>query len=337
MRTTIALVVILLAIVGVVVFVQGDGDNDAQGYTDYEGDFAIKEIDRVHRVVLTHGDKRQFDLRRTSDGWTVNNLYKARMSSVEPLLEVIQRVDIKYIPPQAAMDYIIWDIGANAIKVEIFDRQDDLIKTYYVAGSTADERGTHMIMEGSRQPFVMHLPTMDGSFRARFTLGIDDWRDRHFMPMQPDEITRVVVEYPRQKSQSFILEADKGTYEVTPLYPDLRTYPDRPRSGAADLYLRALTGMACESYETNYAAVDSIRSLQPFSRIAIVCQDSTRNALLHLYPKGPLVHSEFSPAVHRFFVDLIPGDFMVAQHGVIREMLRGYDFFFEGEDQELIF
>ncbi|MDX1407045.1 MAG: DUF4340 domain-containing protein, partial [Saprospiraceae bacterium] len=281
--------------------------------------------------------KRKFDLRRTANGWTVNDRYQARMSSVEPLLEVIQRVKIKYIPPQAAMDYILWDIGANAIKVEIFDRQNNPIKVYYVAGSTNDERGTHMIMEDSRQPFVMYLPTMDGSFRPRFTLTLDDWRDRHFISIRPEEITRVVVEYPRQKSQSFILESERGDYRVSPLYPDLRTYPKDARKGAADMYLRALTGLACESYESQFVVIDSVRNLQPFSRIAIACQDSTKNALINLYPKGPLVESEFSPAAHRFFVDMIPGDFMLAQHGVIKGILRGYDFFYQGREQELIF
>ena len=157
------------------------------------------------------------------------------------------------------------------------------------------------------------------------------------MTIRPEEVTRVVVEYPRQKSQSFIFEPTGRGTNVRPLYPNLRTYSVQYLKGTADLYLRALTSMACESYETGFAAMDSIRNLQPFSRIAIETNDSTRNVLLNLYPKGPLISSEFSPPVHRMFIDMIPGDFLLVQYSVIKGMLRGYDFFFEGDGQELIF
>ena len=337
MRSTFILGVILVLIVGAVFALKSrDNSNQQQTFDDYEGSFAVEDIESVYRVQITHGDRRQFNLRRTSNGWTVNDLYKARMSSVKPLLDAIKLVTIKYIPPKAAMEHIVWDIGAHGIKVDIMDRNDDLIKTFYVGGATFDERGTHMIMEGSNQPFVTHIPTMDGSFRTRFTLGIDDWRDRHFMPIGPDDIHRLTVDYPRQQSQSFILEATRRGYTVQPLYPGIRDYPTKYRKGTGDAFVRALANAACEAYETNYNRKDSIRGLQPFMRIAITARDTAQNLDLRIYPKGKIVQSEFAPPVHRLLIDMVPGDFILVQYDVIKGMLRGYDYFFEGTEQQLI-
>jgi hypothetical protein len=48
------------------------------------------------------------------------------------------------------------------------------------------------------------------------------------------------------------------------------------------------------------------------------------------------VYTQFSPPVHRLFIERVQGDFVLAQFEVIKGMLRGYDFF-AGIETELIF
>lgn len=338
MRRTIFLIILLLAVVAGGYLLSKQEEVTEQSYDAYEGDFAVKDIKQVARIVLTHGREAQYTLRKTSAGWMLNDRYQARMSSVEPLLEAIRLVDIRYIPPKAAEEHITWDIAAHGIQVEIFDGQDNLLKAYYVGGSTSDERGTHIRMVGSSQAFVVDLPTMDGSIRPRFTLGFDDWRDRHFLNIAPEDIRTVTVEYPRQKSQSFILSQDGNDYDVAPLFPALRAYPDTYRPGTGDEYIRALTTVACESYMSAYDKQDSIRSLVPVTRIHMAHRDTTRNVLLNIYPRGEIVRTEFTGPIHRLFVDLQPtGQLMGAQYDVIKGIFRGYDYFFEGTDEEIFF
>ena len=134
----------------------------------------------------------------------------------------IRLVDIKYIPPKKAEEHIFWDIAANGVQVDIFDRSDKLMKSYFVGGANLDESGTHALMNGSKQPFVVHMPTMDGSIRARFTLTPDDWRDRHFVPFNSEDIESLEVEYHKQKSQSFKITRNEDQLAVDAKYPNLR-------------------------------------------------------------------------------------------------------------------
>jgi len=337
MKRTVLLIVLLLVVVGVAFVMSGKKKNDNNNFDDYEGNFAVKDIEQVARIVLQNGRKYTIELTRTADGWIVNNSYKARMSSVDPLLDAIQHVDIRYIPPKAAEETILWDIAAHGIQVDIYDRSGVNLKSYFVAGSNADESGTHILMNGSEQPFVVSIPSMDGSIRARFVLTLDDWRDRHFLNIDPDKIKTVDVEYHRQQSQSFRMEKSGSKYTVRPLYPELRNYPDQYRKGTSEIFIRDLGNAACESFKNNYPFVDSIRRLQPFSTVRVSFKNDTSHLLLNIYPNGQPVHSEFTGPIHRLFIDVAPGDFLGAQYQVVKGVLRGYDFFFEGEDQQLVF
>ena len=328
---------VLLLIVVLAFVLRKDSGDKSTSFDEYEGSFAVENIDDVARIVLTHGRERTIELNKTSTGWIVNNKYKARMSSVMPLLEVIERIEIQYIPTKKAVEHINWDIAAHGIQTDVYDGSGNLLKSYFVGGSTFDEMGTHVRMNGSDNPFVTHVRTMDGSFRPRFTLTLDDWRDRHFLNISQENVQRVEVTYPKQNGQSFVLTQQNGDYEVNPMFPGLRNYPSQYRNGTAQNYLRELVNAACESFDNNYALADSIRSLQPFSTIAIHMEDSTQNVTLNLYPKGNPIYSEFSGPIHRLMIDMQPGDFLLAQYQVIKGFLRGYDYFFEGPEYELVF
>ncbi len=312
-------------------------DSRDHTYDDYEGSFAIDDVDQVARIVIQNGRRYTVDLNKTANGWIVNGKYKARMSNVELLLNGLHNVDVKYIPPKAAEEHILWDITAHGIQVDVYHKNGDLLKSYFVGGSNSDESGTHVLMNGSSQPFVVHIPAMDGSIRARFELTVDQWRDRHFLNFDPNDVQSIDVEYHRQPSQSFRLEKSGRIYSVSPLHPELRKYPDNYRKGTSEMFIRDLSNLACESFKNNYPFLDSIRRLQPFSSVRVTFKNDTSQLWINTYPNGIPVYSEFTGPLHRMFMDVTPGDFMGGQYQVIKGILRGYDYFFEGDDQELIF
>ena len=111
------------------------------------------------------------------------------------------------------------ETAADGIKVEIYDLQGKAMKTYYIGGITNDEHGTIMIMEGSEQPYVMHVPSFIGSLRVRYLVKEDEWRDRAVFNEKPEEVQEIKVEYPQQKSESFILEkTGVAEYKVRPFF-----------------------------------------------------------------------------------------------------------------------
>jgi len=335
MRRTLFLSLFLLVLVGVIVFLSKRQAAKTRALDDYEGNFAVAQIDDIARIELKHRAGPTYFLKRVKDGWMINDRYRARMSSVEPLLAALHGVRIRYIPADAAVKNVRENIEGTYIHIDVFDRSGNKLKSYRVGGVTPDERGTYVIMDGSDQPFVVHIPSWDGALRTRFALSLEDWRDRRFMDIDPEQIREVKVEYPKQKSQSFNLARRGSAFTLSPVYPELREYPKTYRDGTADAFLRALSEAAREGFENQYLSKDSIRSLTPFCAMRISLNNAD-TIMLKIWPKGTPVYTQYSPPVHRLFVERIPGDFVLAQFDVIKGMLRGYDFF-TGVETELIF
>jgi hypothetical protein len=191
-------------------------------------------------------------------------------------------------------------------------------------------------MDGASQPFVVHIPAWDGALRARFTLSLDDWRDRKFMGLRPEEIVTVTVNYPRQQSQSFRLERSTLGFDMEPLFPEMRSTTGAYRKGTGEAFLNALAGAACEGYENGYPLKDSIRAMVPFCEMLIGTRNAQEDIAVRIWPKGTPVYTQYSPPVHRLFIERTPGDFVLAQFEVVKGMLRGYDFF-TGQETQLIF
>ena len=98
-----------------------------------------------------------------------------------------------------------------------------------------------------------------------------------------------------------------------------------------------MTNLACESYKNNYPFLDSVRNLVPISTIAVKLKDKPDPVSIKIYPQGEVVSSEFTGPIHWLFMDVQPGDFVGAQYQVVKGMLKGYDFFLDGPQQDLVF
>ncbi|HLF65908.1 MAG TPA: DUF4340 domain-containing protein [Saprospiraceae bacterium] len=336
MNKTLLLSLLLALLIGTIAFFAWKKSAKAKELDNYEGTFAIENVDDIGKIILSHRAGNVYILTRDGDGWKINESYPARMSSVTPLLDALRMVQIRYIPSDKAIGNVMENIDGTWIHAEIFHRNGEKIKSYRVGGVTQDERGTYMIMDGSKQPFVVHIPSWDGALRTRYTLELPDWRDRRFMDLNADDITSVKVEYPQQKSQSFALERRGSGFALAPVYPELRDYPKTYRDGTGEIFLRALAEAACEGYENQYPLKDSIRGLTPFCQMQIRRKDGKQPVEVRIWPKGAPVYTANSPPVHRLFVERTPGDFVLVQFDVIKGMLRGYDFF-TGSESNLVF
>lgn len=82
------------------------------------------------------------------------------------------------IPPKPSYDLIIRDFGSFGLKTQIFGKNDEILKTYYIGGVTNDESGVYFMMEGSKQPYVVSLNKGVSNIRARYDIAAIDWREK---------------------------------------------------------------------------------------------------------------------------------------------------------------
>ncbi len=301
----------------------------------WDRDFAIENTASIGKVFMVRKtDGAVITLERRGKDWYVTNAidggtyYKANPNVVENLLEAMSGIRLKYIPPRAALDHIVKDLATRSIKVQVFDRNGQLMKTWYVGGAPPDERGTYMIMEGAEQPYVMELPGLGGSVRGRYDIfKLDRWRDKTVLAFDPDRIEYVSIDYPKQRSKSFELKREGSRWALDPLYPTTPRRPGPPDEKEIRTFLAGFRQVYGETFLNEWDGRDSIRQILPFAQITV--RDDAREKVVTLWPIQRFVSDQDLPVVEKYHADIRPeGDFMIVQHRLIAKILWAYDFFF---------
>jgi len=312
-----------------------DGSRKVEGGA-WERQFAVEETDRIHKIFLADRHGHSTTLERKDGQWMVNGTHRAHAPAVNSLLDAIRRIELKFIPPRAAVENMVESLATEGIKVEIYDRQGDLLKSYYVGGATADERGTYMIMEDSDNPYVVHIPSWEGNVRFRYSLIGDEWRDRTLFGEHPDDIRSVSVEYPKQRNQSFRLEREGRTFAVRPFY-ELTPARDMPmRPGAAQAYLVEYDRVIASDFRNAFLQKDSLFRQVPFSIIRLEKMDGTKKEA-RIWPIYDEYESQdpktgkrdYQRNLDRFFVQLNGEDLFLIQKHLIEPLFWSYPSFFE--------
>ncbi len=292
--------------------------------------FATK-ISDIHKIFIAprDGESTTF-VRGEGKDWLVNGT-KANPNVMKNLLETLGRVQVDYIPTKASVPHIVKEMAAIGIKVELYDKSDSKIKTFYVGGSTNNELGTFMIMEDSNQPYVTHIPNMQGSLRWRFTPKGDVWKNKGIFEEDPDKITAISIEYPTQKSHSFKLKKEGSDYKISPFYENQLNKGNGVNPISVRSFLNGYNRILAEGFENKNSKRDSVLLTQPFSIIELETDNGDKKTV-RFFPQDADRKDNITGEplmVHRYYVDMNGEDFMVAQQRVIGKLFWGYNQFFE--------
>ncbi|MEQ1744277.1 MAG: DUF4340 domain-containing protein [Saprospiraceae bacterium] len=328
-RTWLLVAIFLLLGVGVFYTVRQKNKQAGGSRISWDMDFAVPDTASVTRIFLADRKGRTATLVRKEGHWLYNNTYRARPTAVQTLLATMHNVNVRYLPTKAAEEPMIKSLAAEGIKVEIYGKENKLIKSYYVGGVTSDETGTYMIMEGAEQPYVTHIPSFVGQLRIRYMLGDDNWRDRAVFFEKAEEIHSVSVEYPQQKSASFKIEkVREAEYEVRPFYSTTPVSKVPQRKGTAEAYLLQFERLVAEAFETTNPVRDSVMALVPFAIVSLTKTDSTTKQV-RFWPVSLEEKHDGTPFVIRYFTDVNGGEaFLLTQHHVFGPIFRDYGAFF---------
>ncbi len=199
---------------------------------DYK-DFAIADTSLITKIYLADKNNNSITLKKNSPGdWIVNEGHKARNSGIETILNTMQKIRVRQPVSKAAHNSVVRRLSSSSIKVEIYQMayrinlfglvnwfpHEKLVKTYYVGGATRNNMGTYMLIEGSPEPFVVHIPRFRGFVATRYSVNLEDWRDFSIFKQHPSEIESVSIEFPEEPELSYkIITKNNNTFDVVSL------------------------------------------------------------------------------------------------------------------------
>jgi hypothetical protein len=221
-------------------------------------DFAVKNVETIDSIFIANRSGEYILLRKQEDNvWTVNNSFKAAPDKIERLLKTMRKIEAKNPVGQAAQKQVVASLATNGKKVEVFQNGEKTI-TYYVGGTTADETGTFMYIEGSTIPFVVHIPGFRGYLSSRYSIKPSEWRDKAIFDTPLDKFAAVAVSYPDSAEKSFEITREQGnTFTVS------QKGVPAPKTNQAKVkpYVAQFAKVTFETYLSGYSQnyIDSLR------------------------------------------------------------------------------
>lgn len=308
-------------------------------------EFAIEDPDEVTEIFLASkaNEKSYVKLTKEANGkWMVNGEYPAEEEKVKVLLyEYLAKLKAKNPLPKTAVDNVIKSMASNAIKVEVYKgtRKD---KVFYVGGNAADEMGTHMLLENSSMPFVVHIPGFMGYPSAIFNLNPKKWKSVNLFMTSIIELKSVSLFYPADAGGSFTITKNERSLDLQPFIIEDLKDPSQLNMPLLKQYTATFENLSYESIYEGLAAklADSVvKATQPYAVIELLRVDGKKH-VLKIYKKpvtaeSPQYDNYGKPVdydLDRFYgvLDGNTQDILSVQSFVFKNILKRYQDFYTG-------
>ncbi len=241
--------------------------------------FTIKDTSAVGKLFIADNTGESILIERKNGYWTLNKNYKAMPSMLDMVLGTLNTQLAIEPVSKAAYDNVIKILASRGIKVEVYDKNNSKLTTFYVGGSNATGTGTYMMADGSSTPYLVQTPFFTGDLTPRYSTNFKDWRDRTVFNIPSTAIKSVTVNYEDQfKVNSYKLtrtdigykiENDESINTLGPL-----------NVNRARKYMGYFTEIYCEGYLNGVYKMDSsIASTKKMSVLDIEKTDGTHQVL----------------------------------------------------------
>ena len=259
MRKTLVYI-ILLAILGFGVYYFLFSNRD-QSFSSDEAGFTVKDTAAVGKIFIAGPDGSSILLERTDSAWMVNKKYKALMGTLGILMKTLtKQVPVSPVN-KAQYNNVIKGLASSSIKVEIYNRNGEKMRVFYVGSEASGMAGSYMMMGGAKTPYVVNMPGFQGYLTPVYSYNIKDWRDRTVINLAQDHLVSVSVQYPDHPENSFTLVKDHDAYKVVADKAIMALGPLNERH--ARVYAKYFQNLNCEAYTWGNHDVDSILKIMP--------------------------------------------------------------------------
>jgi hypothetical protein len=256
-KTLLYLFLLLLVAVGVYFLLFNKKQNP---YGEQEAGFTVKDTSSIGEIYLARPTGESISIKRTSSGWIVNKRYKAHRGTLAAFLRVIKLQEAISPVARASHNTVIKSMAGNSIKVELYDRDGDKLRTFYVGGLSYDYGGNYMVQEHAKKPYIVNIPGFPGVVGPVYTTDIDDWRDRTVFNVSADNIKTLSIKYLGEPLNSFTITQDaKVTVATEPGVVGSNSLNEK----RVKTYLGFFENVNCEGYLHDMPELGGIISTMP--------------------------------------------------------------------------
>lgn len=318
-------------------------NNQSKGTIDErEGKFAVEDANSISKIILTDTDKNRVELSNVKGVWMVNGKHEARPDLVKQLMEALTRVTSLCPVPTSAHDNVVRELMGRHIRVELFDTDNDLLKSYWVGGPDVEGKNTYMLLEvdgkPAARPHMTYIPGFRGYLTSRYNTDEETWRSRIVFNYARTDIKSLTVNYTSEPAKSFsVTQVAEDSFAVSPLDEKYRINEVYLQKYVRQ-YLDFYSSIYLEAFDNTYSMRDSMMSTTPVYTITVTDKNNKVNEVkMYHMPLSKRSKKRFDDLGNYMTYDIdhyhasVNGgkDFAIVQFYVFGKLLRNYrDFYF---------
>lgn len=256
MRKTIVYIAVLAVLgFGVYWFFFRNSDNL---YQSKDANFGYRDTASLGKIFLAETDGQSILLERGKDNvWTVNKQYPAMPIQVINILTCLNKQTALVPVPDKDYDRVIKMLAGMGVKVELYNREGEKVRCFYVAGQGPNYHGSYMLMEGAQQPYLVEIRGFEGYLTPRYTTDIAEWRSRSVFNAADQEIQSFSINYPEAPLNSFSIDNSSNPATIK-IAPELSASMTKVHQGRVNIFLTLFKNVNAEGYLNGGEDLDSI-------------------------------------------------------------------------------
>jgi hypothetical protein len=335
MKKNLPLILVVTLLIAVLAILKYRQTNSSYSQVD----FKIEDINDIGSIEMSDKNGQKTSLKRTKDGWTVDDTVQAQHSKMILLLETINRLEVDLPVSDSMRKIAIEDLRMFGTKVQINDKNGDELKTIYIGNNTQD--GNYMILSQNgvvgNEPYIVKLPGMQKiDLKHRFTARSDQWYSTEVFTVAVDKIKEIKVQFTEFPKFSFTLSKDEELIQINPLVDSIKINKPLHREHVLQ-FLLEFEMKHFEARLNSDSIIQIINTLKPHSTIEVTdVFDKKRSIILYripaeLAPSGKDATGKDLPFNIEKYWAYVPQtkEYVIAQHYVFGPILQPYDYFFE--------
>lgn len=202
----------------------------SQKSSTIEQNYHIQDPSKISKIIIEDREKNISEIIKTDSIWIVNNKYQASPQMITTMLETLREMRIREPVARAAHENIIKQLSSRNNRIDIYIedyyinlgfiklfKREKLEKSIYVGNETMDNMGTYMLLKGSENPCIIHIPNFRGYLSSRFSAIENDWKTHSIFKYKPNDISSIRVEIPDFPQESFELFSQGNTFHIKKL------------------------------------------------------------------------------------------------------------------------
>jgi len=296
--------------------------------------FTISDFSTVSKIVIKHVKLQPLVFTRSKSGWMLNQTSNVDPAVFTNIQAALTGMRMLYKPPVATTQTVMKSIKQNGIQVDVYTNDSDAPeKIFFVGTDTQKGDGTFMLLNGSNQPYVMHLPGLHGGLRSRFEQPEKNYRDKFIYQFPLKSIQSIQVNYPKHEVESFRIQMQPNI-NVSPLISSAIN-PSGPLLDAKILaYTDQFASTGSEGLFNDFPLKDSLQYLVPDCIISIQLNDNSITtdkfySFEHFMERNGIYRTpQEIRSGNRMFILRNDKDLFLAQNKVIGSFFMGYSEFY---------